>query len=267
MTGKTTAAIAATCLVLGGAAGFWPQYQRRVEAERQLAAARQDLEVAKGQLDGATSAVRLSGLLGQSLVLRDLVAGQNYGLAQQHATRFFDAVREEAARTAPGSVAASALGGAPACPPPIPPSRWCRARSRLGCAARSATKCRRCHSPSSPRRPPRSPRFPEPAPGRPAAVRFPPARPAGHGRAAVVHAPSDYFAKRTVFAECTRHGGRGGFLLRPQAEPIPARHLQLASATVPRMNHLSASATYQGGARTTRRPLPPPSTLGRRSSA
>lgn len=109
MTGKTTATIAATCLVLGGAAGFWPQYQRRVETERQLAAARQDLEVARGQLDGATSAVRLSGLLGQSLVLRDLVAGQNYGLAQQHATRFFDAVREEAARTAPGSIAASAL--------------------------------------------------------------------------------------------------------------------------------------------------------------
>lgn len=110
MTGKTTAIIAATCLVLGAAAGFVPQYQRRAEAERQLAAVRQELDVARGQLEGATAAVRLSGLLGQSLVLRDLVAGQNYGLAQQHATRFFDAVREEAARAPQGSVAASALG-------------------------------------------------------------------------------------------------------------------------------------------------------------
>lgn len=109
MTGKTTAFIAATCLVVGFAVGFWPQYQRRSDAERQLAAARQDLEAAKGQLEGATAAVRLSGLLGQALVLRDLVAGQNYGLAQQHATRFFDAVREEAARTPQGSIAASAL--------------------------------------------------------------------------------------------------------------------------------------------------------------
>lgn len=109
VTGKTATIIAATCALAGFVGGFLPQYQHRAAVTTELASARRDLDVAKGQLEGATASVRLAGLLGQALSLRDMVAGQNYGLAQQQATRFFDGVAEEAARTPAGSMAANAL--------------------------------------------------------------------------------------------------------------------------------------------------------------
>jgi hypothetical protein len=109
VTGKTATIIGAACALAGFVGGFLPQYQQRQVVSAELASARQQLEVAKGQLEGATASVRLAGLLGHALSLRDLIAGQNYGLAQQQATRFFDAVAEEAGRTPAGSMAANAL--------------------------------------------------------------------------------------------------------------------------------------------------------------
>lgn len=109
MTGKTTAITAAMCAVLGFGGGFWPQFQGRKDAESRLAAVTRDLEAAKGQLEGATASVRLSSLLGQALALRDLLAAQNYGLAQQQATHFFDAVAKEGGRAPAGSLTAAAL--------------------------------------------------------------------------------------------------------------------------------------------------------------
>ncbi|HSB62407.1 MAG TPA: hypothetical protein VLI67_11850 [Vicinamibacteria bacterium] len=82
-------------LVLVGAAfvvGYWPEHLKRVAAEDLLRA--QESETAEAQ-----SRVRAGELLGQLLSLRDAALAKNYGQAQELSTRFFDAVRNEGART------------------------------------------------------------------------------------------------------------------------------------------------------------------------
>ena len=86
-------------IVLAGLAflaGYWPEHQRRQALEGQVAS----LQV---QLAEAQARVRLGGLLGQLLAAEDAVSAQNYGDAQALSSKFFDAVRAEATRTAAGS--------------------------------------------------------------------------------------------------------------------------------------------------------------------
>lgn len=110
VSGRTAVIIAAASALAGFLGGFVPQWQRTERVEADLLQTRSALEAARGQLDGATGSVRLAGLLGHALALRDMIAAQNYGLAQQQATRFFDAVSEESARASQGTLAAGALG-------------------------------------------------------------------------------------------------------------------------------------------------------------
>jgi len=77
-------------------AGYWPERQRRQALEGQLTSLRAELAEAQAQ-------VRLGGLLGQLLAAEDAVSAQNYGDAQALSSKFFDAVRAEATRTAAGS--------------------------------------------------------------------------------------------------------------------------------------------------------------------
>ena len=86
-------------IVLAGLAylvGYWPERQRRQALEGQVAS----LQV---QLAEAQARVRLGDLLGQLLAAKDAVSAQNYGQAQALSSKFFDAVRSEATRTAPGT--------------------------------------------------------------------------------------------------------------------------------------------------------------------
>jgi hypothetical protein len=86
-------------IVLAGLAylvGYWPEHQRRQALEGQVTS----LQV---QLAEAQARVRLGDLLGQLLAAKDAVSAQNYGQAQALSSKFFDAVRSEATRTAPGT--------------------------------------------------------------------------------------------------------------------------------------------------------------------
>ena len=76
--------------------GYWPEHQRRQALEGQVTS----LQV---QLAEAQARVRLGGLLGQLLAAEDAVTAQNFGQAQALSSKFFDAVRAEATRTAAGS--------------------------------------------------------------------------------------------------------------------------------------------------------------------
>ena len=90
---KLIAAIAVIVLI-GGAflAGYLPEQRLRVAAEQQSLALQE-------QLAAAEARVRMGRLLGQALAVREVVIRQNYGLAQELASPFFDNVRSEAAAT------------------------------------------------------------------------------------------------------------------------------------------------------------------------
>ena len=87
-------------IVLAGLAylvGYWPEHQRRQALEGQATSLQVELAEAQAR-------VRLGGLLGQLLAAEDAVSAQNYGQAQALSSKFFDAVRAEATRTAAASV-------------------------------------------------------------------------------------------------------------------------------------------------------------------
>ncbi len=71
-------------------AGFWPQRQRAVAAERDVASLRTQVSELEARNRGA-------GLLADVLSVEDAVARKDYGLARQLASTFFDRVRAEAA--------------------------------------------------------------------------------------------------------------------------------------------------------------------------
>ena len=86
-------------IVLTGLAylvGYWPEHQGRKALEGQVTSLQ--LELAEAQ-----ARVRLGGLLVQLLATEDAVSAQNYGQAQALSSKFFDAVRAEATRTAAAS--------------------------------------------------------------------------------------------------------------------------------------------------------------------
>jgi hypothetical protein len=72
--------------------GYVPERLKRREVEGLATQTRATLEEER-------SRVRLGAVLGRALALRDSVAAQNYGIAKSMSTQFFDAAREEAART------------------------------------------------------------------------------------------------------------------------------------------------------------------------
>jgi hypothetical protein len=78
-------------------AGWLPERNRRLAAEERAAA----LQVER---DDAQARVRATMLLGDVLALEEVVANRNYGQAEQLASSFFDAVREEASRTTDDAV-------------------------------------------------------------------------------------------------------------------------------------------------------------------
>jgi type II secretory pathway pseudopilin PulG len=69
--------------------GFWPQYQKARQAQRDLAAA-------TGQLAHAQSELRLCALQARLLAIIGQASDRNYGNASVLATPFFDQVRREA---------------------------------------------------------------------------------------------------------------------------------------------------------------------------
>lgn len=73
-------------------AGYWPERQRRVVLE-------QDVAVLRPQLAEAAARLRTARLLGDLLNLRDATAAMNYGQAQTLSSRLFDGVRDEAGRS------------------------------------------------------------------------------------------------------------------------------------------------------------------------
>lgn len=82
----------AAVVVIGAAflAGYVPQRRLRAAAE-------EEARTLRAQLAASDARVRLGQLLGQVLTIREVVARQNYGQAQELASTFFDSVRKEAA--------------------------------------------------------------------------------------------------------------------------------------------------------------------------
>lgn len=69
--------------------GYLPERMRRVAAESAVAGLR-------AELDSTQARVRVGALLGQALLIEDLARRADHEQALQQASRFFDAVREEA---------------------------------------------------------------------------------------------------------------------------------------------------------------------------
>lgn len=94
-------AVLAALLVAGAfGAGYWPQRQARLRAEREATEARADLARAEAR-------DRRGRLFGRLLALQDAVTGGNFGEAQAFSTPFFDGVRDEAAREPDAAARAS----------------------------------------------------------------------------------------------------------------------------------------------------------------
>jgi hypothetical protein len=86
-----TAAVVAL-IAVAYAAGYWPERQRRVALEAEVASSR----IRLAELE---SRVRAGSLLGELLLVTETVAAMNYGEAQRLSSGFFDGVRQEAARS------------------------------------------------------------------------------------------------------------------------------------------------------------------------
>jgi hypothetical protein len=101
MRAKLTLLVVAV-LVLGTVylAGWLPERSRRVAAEGRAAAMQIERDDAHGRLQAAR-------LLGDVLALEEVVKNRNYGQAEQLASTFFDAVRDESSRASDASIGAA----------------------------------------------------------------------------------------------------------------------------------------------------------------
>jgi hypothetical protein len=81
-------------------AGWLPERNRRIETEGRTAA----LQVER---DDAEERLRVARLLGDILMLEEVVANRNYGQAEQLASRFFDAVRAEGSSVSDAGIRAA----------------------------------------------------------------------------------------------------------------------------------------------------------------
>ncbi len=87
--------IAGVVVLLVGLAyvgGYWPEHRQRVALEADVAALRE-------RLADSDARVRMGGLLGEVLNIREALVSLNYGTAQQLSSSFFDGVRAEASIT------------------------------------------------------------------------------------------------------------------------------------------------------------------------
>lgn len=109
MRAKTVLILVLLCLAVGFIGGFWPMYEQRSALSARVAELERERDQVRADLATAQATLRQAELLGRALALRDLVMGQNFGLAQQQATPFFDAVRDAAIAATPGSPQAAAL--------------------------------------------------------------------------------------------------------------------------------------------------------------
>lgn len=86
---RRTGVIAAVVIALVVyVAGFWPEHRRRIIIEDELTRTQMQLHVSDARVRGAA-------MLGLLLTVEDSITTQDYGLARQYATRFFDAARAE----------------------------------------------------------------------------------------------------------------------------------------------------------------------------
>lgn len=79
-------------------AGYWPERQRRVALEAEVA-------ILRPQLVEAQAKARLAVLLDDLLTLTEAVASLNYGQAQELSSEFFDRVQAESAGAVPATLA------------------------------------------------------------------------------------------------------------------------------------------------------------------
>lgn len=84
--------LAALGLVAAYAAGRWPERERRLVLEGEVA-------VLQGRLQDAEERVRMDALLAELQNLMEVVGQKNYGEAQTLSSRFFDRTRAESGRT------------------------------------------------------------------------------------------------------------------------------------------------------------------------
>jgi DNA gyrase/topoisomerase IV subunit A len=73
-------------------AGFWPEHQKRAEAEKSLAETRI-------QIQGLEAQLRMWVLEDRLLAIRERITEKNFGLAREQASTFFEEARIEATRT------------------------------------------------------------------------------------------------------------------------------------------------------------------------
>jgi hypothetical protein len=97
--------VVVAALVLLGVylAGYLPERSRRLDAENRVVAM-------QAERDDAQSRLRSAKLLGDVLALEETVKNRNFGTAEQLTTRFFDAVRDETARTGDASLRTALTG-------------------------------------------------------------------------------------------------------------------------------------------------------------
>ena len=93
-------------LLVAGAfvAGYWPEREKRIQAQAETVEARRQLAETRTELDQAEAKARLGRLFGQFLALQDAVLASRYPEAQALSSPFFDQVREEAAKTSDAAV-------------------------------------------------------------------------------------------------------------------------------------------------------------------
>jgi hypothetical protein len=85
------AAMGLAAILAAYLAGYWPERQRRVALEAEVAALQQ-------RLAEADARVRLGRVLGELLQVIETIEAMNYGQAQALSSRFFDTVAGEADR-------------------------------------------------------------------------------------------------------------------------------------------------------------------------
>lgn len=90
---RIAAVLALTILIIAFLAGYWPERQKRLAAERELASIRARVTL----LDDHVRAAQIHAAL---LNVIDETAVMNYGRAQSLSSALFDQVRAEASRTA-----------------------------------------------------------------------------------------------------------------------------------------------------------------------
>jgi hypothetical protein len=87
----------AVLFLVGFLLGFFPQYSRRAEVQDRLEQTREELRSARGEIDDLVFQLRLAEMRDLLGMLHLEATRQNFGVAADHSTRFFNLVGELAA--------------------------------------------------------------------------------------------------------------------------------------------------------------------------